>query len=178
VQNVQDHRVRKPAAAIGSAIFFVVAPVVVAGMVPWWLTGWQPGRTWWPAQLIGAAITLVAAIVLMHSFARFVMEGRGTPAPVAPTEHLVIGGLYRFVRNPMYVAVVAGIAGQALILGRLNLWIYAAAAWLTMAVFVRLYEEPTLRARYGTDYDQYRQAVPAWLPRATRAGGRRHPGGS
>ncbi len=169
---------RKPAAAIGSAIFFVVAPVVVAGVVPWSLTGWRPGRTWWPAQLIGAVLTLVGTVVLLHSFVRFVREGRGTPAPVAPTEQLVIGGLYRFVRNPMYVAVVACIAGQAMILGRLSLWIYAAVAWLTMAAFVRLYEEPTLRKRYGTDYERYCQAVPAWLPRATRVGGAGHPGGS
>jgi protein-S-isoprenylcysteine O-methyltransferase Ste14 len=156
---------RKPAAAVGSAIFFVVAPIVVAGVVPWWLTGWHTGAGWLPAQVLGWLLVAAGTAVLLHAFARFVREGSGTPAPIAPTERLVVGGLYRFVRNPMYVAVVAVIAGQALILGRLGLWLYAGCAWLTMAAFVRLYEEPTLRAQFGTDYDEYRRAVPAWLPR-------------
>jgi len=158
---------RKPAAAIGSAIFFVLAPIVVAGLVPWWLTGWRVGIAWLPSQILGWLLVAVGTVVLLHAFTRFVREGSGTPAPVAPTERLVIGGLYRFVRNPMYVAVVGVIAGQALIFGRLGLWIYAAAAWLTMAAFVRLYEKPTLRAQFGTDYEVYRQSVPAWLPRRT-----------
>jgi protein-S-isoprenylcysteine O-methyltransferase Ste14 len=156
---------RKPAAAIGTAIFFVLVPVVVAGAVPWWLTGWRTGRTWLPLQLLGGLLVAAGAAVLLDAFIRFVREGSGTPAPVAPTERLVVGGLYRFVRNPMYVGVLAAIAGQALIFGRLGLWIYAAAVWLATAVFVRWYEEPTLRARFGADYEAYRRAVPAWLPR-------------
>lgn len=92
---------RKPAAAIGSAIFFVLAPIVVAGAVPWWLTGWHPGRTWLPAQVLGWILVAAGTVVLLHAFSRFVREGSGTPAPVAPTERLVVGGLYRFVRNPM-----------------------------------------------------------------------------
>jgi protein-S-isoprenylcysteine O-methyltransferase Ste14 len=158
---------RKPAAAIGSAIFFVLAPTVVAGVVPWLLAGWRSGVTWLPLQLLGWILVAAGTVVLLHAFTRFVREGSGTPAPVAPTERLVVGGLYRFVRNPMYVAVVAVIVGQALIFGRLGLWIYAACAWLTMAAFVRLYEEPTLRAQFGTDYDTYQRSVPAWLPRGT-----------
>jgi protein-S-isoprenylcysteine O-methyltransferase Ste14 len=156
---------RKPAAAVGSAIFFVVAPVIVAGFVPRWITGWRPGRTWLPVQLLGWVLVAAGVAVLVHAFARFVTEGSGTPAPVAPTQRLVIGGLYRFVRNPMYVAVVSVIAGQAMIFGRAALWIYAGVAWLTMAAFVRWYEEPALRRQFGTDYETYRRAVPAWLPR-------------
>jgi protein-S-isoprenylcysteine O-methyltransferase Ste14 len=94
-----------------------------------------------------------------------VWEGIGTPAPVAPPERLVIGGVYRHVRNPMYVAVLATILGQALLLGRLVLLTYAAVLWLVFASFVRFYEEPTLRSRFGEDYEAYRRAVPAWLPR-------------
>jgi protein-S-isoprenylcysteine O-methyltransferase Ste14 len=96
---------------------------------------------------------------------RLVVEGRGTPAPVAPTERLVVGGLYRHVRNPMYVAVTATIAGQALLLGRPWLLAYAAAFWCVTAAFVRLYEEPTLSARYGEEYAAYTRAVPGWWPR-------------
>jgi protein-S-isoprenylcysteine O-methyltransferase Ste14 len=156
---------RKPAAAIGSVIFFVIAPVVVAGVVPWWITGWRTGRTWLPLQVLGVVLTLAGTVVLVHAFVRFVSEGRGTPAPVAPTERLVIGGLYRFVRNPMYVALILVIGGQALIFGRAHLWIYAAVVWLTTAAFVRIYEEPTLHAQFGADYEVYRRAVPGWLPR-------------
>src|SRR6266540_351001 len=92
-------------------------------------------------------------------------DRRGTPAPVAPTETLVVGGLYRYVRNPMYVAVVAAVLGQALLLGRAVLLAYAAAVWLCVAAFVRWYEEPVLAARYGARYEAYRRAVPAWRPR-------------
>lgn len=157
--------VRKPAAAIGSAAFFVAAPVVVAGLVPWWITGWHPGHTWLPLRLLGGLLTTAGAATMVHAFVRFVTEGSGTPAPVAPTEQLVIGGLYRFVRNPMYVALLLVIGGQALILGRAGLWLYAGVVWLTTAMFVRFYEEPALRRRFGAGYDRYRDAVPAWLPR-------------
>ena len=105
------------------------------------------------------------AAVLLHALARFVVEGVGTPAPVAPTERLVVGGLYRHVRNPMYIAVAATIVGQALILGRLGLLVYAAVFGAVVAAFVRGYEEPTLAQRYGEQYEDYRRAVPAWWPR-------------
>lgn len=103
--------------------------------------------------------------MLVHAFARFVIEGLGTPAPVAPTERLVVGGLYRDVRNPMYLAVAATILGQALILGRPGLLVYAAAFGAAVVAFVQIYEEPTLAERYGEAYEAYRRAVPAWWPR-------------
>jgi protein-S-isoprenylcysteine O-methyltransferase Ste14 len=110
-------------------------------------------------------LLLAGLIVLVGAFARFVMEGLGTPAPVAAPERLVVGGVYRFVRNPMYVAILAAIVGQALILGRLALLLYATVVWLISAAFVRFYEEPTLARRFGADYEAYRRAVPAWWPR-------------
>jgi protein-S-isoprenylcysteine O-methyltransferase Ste14 len=123
------------------------------------------GSTWWvPVQVAGAAILVTCTAVLVHAFARFVREGSGTPAPVAPTDRLVVGGLYRHVRNPMYVAVVGAILGQALVLGQPVLALYAAVAGAGMAAFVRWYEEPALARRYGPDYDAYRRAVPAWRP--------------
>src|SRR5262245_20003609 len=78
--------VRKPAAAIGSEAFFVAAPAVVAGLGPWLVTGWRFGRVWLPVQLLGVLLVVAATAVLLHAFTRFVSEGRGTPAPVAPTE--------------------------------------------------------------------------------------------
>ncbi len=155
-------------AAAGSAMFFGVAPGVVAGLIPWWLTGWRvetPLPVWGPVRVLGAVLTSCAALVLISAFARFAIEGVGTPAPVAPTRHLVIGGLYRYVRNPMYIAVVAAIAGQAFLLGQLVLLLYGAVVGLIMAAFVRWFEEPTLLERFGGEYVEYRQAVPGWWPR-------------
>ena len=144
-------------AAIGSAVFLLIAPGVVAGLVPWWLTRWEvEHELWTPLRVAGGALTAVSAGVLLHAFGRFVVEGIGTPAPVAPTERLVRGGLYRYVRNPMYLAVVGG---------RVELLIYAAVIQLIFVAFVHWYEEPTLRRQFGSDYDTYRQAVPAWIPR-------------
>ena len=156
-------------AALGSLVFLVVAPGVAAGLVPWALTGWEPRATWLPLQVAGIALVVAGVTVLLHAFARFAFEGVGTPAPVAPTERLVVGGLYRYVRNPMYLAVAATIVGQALILGRPGLLAYATAFGVTVVAFVRGYEEPTLAARYGGQYAAYRRAVPAWWPRRPRS---------
>jgi len=93
------------------------------------------------------------------------VEGRGTPAPVAPTDKLVVGGSYRYVRNPMYVAVVSCTVGQSLLLVRPVLLGYAVVVFVTVATFVRVYEEPTLHSQFGSDYDEYRRAVPGWIPR-------------
>ncbi len=162
---------RTARATAGSALFLVVAPGVVAGLIPWALSGWQSGGAagWFvPLRIVGAGLCLAGILALLGAFARFVLEGAGTPAPVAPTERLVVGGLYRWVRNPMYVAVVALILGQALLLARPVLLTYAVLAWSVMALFVRWYEEPVLRARYGVSYDAYRHAVRAWVPRPPR----------
>jgi protein-S-isoprenylcysteine O-methyltransferase Ste14 len=155
-------------AAVGSAVFFVLAPGVVAGVVPWWLTGWRARAlpAWWlPLRVAGVVLLVAGAGVLVHAFARFVAEGVGTPAPVAPTRELVVGGLYRYVRNPMYLAVLAAIVGQALVLGRLVLLPYAAVMAAAFATFVHWYEEPTLAEQFGARYQAYRRAVPGWWPR-------------
>jgi protein-S-isoprenylcysteine O-methyltransferase Ste14 len=170
-----DERMRKAAAAVGSVLFFSLAPGIVAGVIPWWLTRWQmrkPLPYWAPLRVVGLLLIGIGAVVLVHAFVRFVVEGAGTPAPVAPTERLVVGGLYRHVRNPMYLAVVSIIVGQALALGQPALLTYGLGVWVVFAAFVKLYEEPVLRRRYGAYYDAYRRAVPAWLPRlhAWRAG--------
>jgi protein-S-isoprenylcysteine O-methyltransferase Ste14 len=160
--------VRTSVAAAGTSVFFVVAPAVVAGLVPWLITRWEVGDSsfdWALLRVAGAVLLAIAIVVLVHAFVRFVVEGAGTPAPVAPTEHLVVGGLYRFVRNPMYVAVVGAIVGQALVLVRPALLIYAAFMAIAFAAFVHFYEEPTLARRFGTEYDTYRRAVSAWWPR-------------
>jgi protein-S-isoprenylcysteine O-methyltransferase Ste14 len=158
--------VRRAAAAEGSAAFFVVAPGVVVGLIPWWLTGgWDAKDDWAPLIVLGAVLLAAGLVVLVQAFVRFVVEGVGTPAPIAPTEHLVVGGLYRHVRNPMYLALGAIVAGQALILGRPALLLYAAAVLAVTATFARLYEEPALRQQFGAEYEAYCRVVPGWWPR-------------
>jgi protein-S-isoprenylcysteine O-methyltransferase Ste14 len=163
---------RRPIAAIGSAVFFIVGPGIVVGLIPWWLTGWQLREPlpyyWAPMRVIGVILLLAGVIALLQAFVRFVVEGFGTPAPIAAPERLVVGGLYSYVRNPMYVAILAAIVGQALILGQLSLLLYAAAIWLIAAAFVRFYEEPALTRRFGANYEAYRRAVPGWWPRLLR----------
>jgi protein-S-isoprenylcysteine O-methyltransferase Ste14 len=163
-------------AAAGSIVFLLLAPGVTAVVLPWLLTGWSVDESfaWLPLQVLGGVLIVAGAAVLLHAFARFVVEGIGTPAPVAPPERLVVGGLYRYVRNPMYVAVASTLIGQALLLGRPLLLGYAALFVGTVAAFVRWYEEPTLAERFGVEYAAYRAAVPAWHPRlhAWRAEGR------
>jgi protein-S-isoprenylcysteine O-methyltransferase Ste14 len=122
----------KAMAAAGTLAHFVLQPGVVAGLVPWWLTGWQlrkpkPSWVWTPLRTVGVAVLAAGAAVLVQAFVRFVVEGLGTPAPIAPTRRLVVDGSYRYVRNPMYLAVVAVIVGQALALGQPGLLTYAAA---------------------------------------------------
>ena len=102
---------------------------------------------------------------LVDSFARFALQGLGTPAPIAPTQNLVVTGLYRYVRNPIYIAVVAVILGQAILFGDWRLMTYGGLMWLAFHAFVLTYEEPVLAQRFGTKYEDFRANVPRWIPR-------------
>jgi len=159
---------RQVLAVLGSALFFVLAPVTVAGAVPWWISRWRfeasvMGR--WPLRVIGGLLVVAGTLILLDSFARFALQGLGTPAPVFPTRHLVVTGLYRYVRNPMYVAVVAVIAGQSLMLGNVRVLEYSALVWLGVHLFVVAYEEPILRDSFGPEYERFCAGVPRWVPR-------------
>jgi protein-S-isoprenylcysteine O-methyltransferase Ste14 len=96
---------------------------------------------------------------------RFAVQGLGTPAPIAPTQNLVVTGLYRYVRNPIYVAVVAVILGQAILFGDWRLVIYGVPMWLAFHAFVLAYEEPVLAQTFGTQYEEFRANVPRWISR-------------
>jgi protein-S-isoprenylcysteine O-methyltransferase Ste14 len=153
---------------LGSLLFFVVAPGTVAGWVPYRLTGWRMGPSLLPGpglRVAGAVLVIAGVASLVDSFLRFALVGRGTPAPIAPTRQLVVSGQYRHVRNPMYVAVVAIILGQGLLLGSTHVLLYAGIVWLITHTFVLLYEEPTLASQFGTSYETYRRNVRRWWPR-------------
>ncbi|MBS0453432.1 MAG: isoprenylcysteine carboxylmethyltransferase family protein [Proteobacteria bacterium] len=161
----------KAIAVLGSTLFFVIAPLMLAGFVPWWVTQWEFRSTSLGIDLsriiLGGILILAGVSGLVDSFARFALQGLGTPAPIAPTRKLVVTGLYRYVRNPIYVAVVAVILGQALLFGDASLLWYGALLWLSFHVFVVVYEEPTLEQTFGTEYESFRSNVPRWIPRLT-----------
>jgi protein-S-isoprenylcysteine O-methyltransferase Ste14 len=155
---------------LGTAAFLVLAPGFFVVLVPYWLSRWQfhpPLLGFTPFRAIGALLIIVAAPVLLESFARFALQGLGTPAPVFPTQHLIVKGFYRYVRNPMYLAVVSMVIGQALLFGNLRVLAYGLFAWLVTHIFVLTYEEPTLRKTFGAEYETYRGNVPRWIPRLT-----------
>ena len=158
---------RKLFATLGSAVFLIIAPGFVAGLAPWWISkrGTDTTSLGWPLQGLGILLIAAGALVLLDSFARFALQGLGTPAPVFPTRHLVVTGLYRYVRNPMYVAVVSVILGQSLVFGNSRVLGYGLLVWLAFHMFVLLYEEPTLRATFADEYRDFCSNVPRWIPR-------------
>jgi protein-S-isoprenylcysteine O-methyltransferase Ste14 len=162
--------VRRLLAILGSALFLVVAPGVVAGYVPWLISRWRvqaPFLNFFPFRVAGVLLIAAGLPGLLDSFTRFAIKGLGTPAPVFPTRHLVVTGLYRYVRNPMYISVVSIILGQGLLLGSLRVLEYGLAIWTAFHLFVLLYEEPTLRSTFGAEYESFCVNVPRWIPRLT-----------
>jgi protein-S-isoprenylcysteine O-methyltransferase Ste14 len=162
--------VPKTMAILGSTLFFALAPSVVAGLIPWWMTRWEfqsPFLGLQATRAVGMLLIVAGIPGLVDSFARFALQGLGTPAPIAPTKTLVVTGLYRYVRNPMYVAIVAVILGQAFLLGDQRLIAYGVLIWLAFHAFVVSYEEPALTRRFGAQYEVFRANVPRWIPRLT-----------
>ena len=159
---------QRVSAVLGSALFFVVAPCVLAGLIPWSMTHWEFGPAFFGlegARSVGVLLILVGLPGLVDSFARFALQGLGTPAPVAPPRNLVVTGLYRHVRNPIYVAIVAIVLGQAMLFGDWRLVLLGALLWLAFHLFVIAYEEPTLRDTFGSEYEAYCANVRRWVPR-------------
>jgi protein-S-isoprenylcysteine O-methyltransferase Ste14 len=150
-----------------ATLFFVIAPGTVAGLLPWSITRWQSPTpvAVVPRVVIAALMIIAGLVVLVRAFIRFVTEGRGTPLPAAPPERLVVGGDYRYVRNPMYVAILSIVLGQAVLFASPALVVYAVVLWVVMAAFVHWHEEPLLRRRFGDDYATYCRNVRAWRPR-------------
>jgi protein-S-isoprenylcysteine O-methyltransferase Ste14 len=160
--------IRRVSAVLGSVFFLLLAPGTVAGVVPWWISGWRiraPLRQFSPFRWLGVLLIVAGVPVLLDSFARFALTGLGTPAPVFPTRHLVVSGLYRYVRNPMYLAVAAVILGQGLLFGDLRVLEYGVLVWTAFHLFVLFYEEPVLRRSFGAEYENFCTHVSRWVPR-------------
>jgi protein-S-isoprenylcysteine O-methyltransferase Ste14 len=152
------------------SLLFIVfgGPGFLLVYVPYWMTRFHvpPGEPLWQVLLAGALI-FAGVIPLLDSARRFIFAGRGTLVPAVPTERLVVTGLYRYVRNPMYVSVLAVVAGETILFESRGLLEETLIAALAIHLFVLFYEEPTLMRRHPEDYPIYRQQVPRWLPRLT-----------
>jgi protein-S-isoprenylcysteine O-methyltransferase Ste14 len=159
--------------ALGTLVFVILVPGTAIGYVPYLLTRWEmsgPLLGFALTRWLGVAVLLPAAYVFADFLVRFVREGRGTPAPVAPPKRLVVTGVFRYVRNPGYVGALGLIVGQALVFGSGWTLLYAAGVWLAFHLFVVVYEEPTLRSQFGESYERYCREVPRWVPRIGRRG--------
>ena len=158
--------------ALGTVVFVLVIPGTVIGYIPFRLSGWQLQAPFFGLSVfrwLGAALFLGGLPVFADFLLQFVRKGRGTPAPIDPPRHLVVTGAFRYVRNPGYVGVISMIVGQGLFFGSAPTVGYAGVVGLMFHLFVVLYEEPDLRARFGEEYVAYCARVPRWIPRLTPA---------
>jgi protein-S-isoprenylcysteine O-methyltransferase Ste14 len=155
-------------AVIGTLL---AAPLFVGALlvyVPYTLTAWRadPGSFGWPLlRWVGAVLIALSIPIELDFLVRFVSKGHGTPVPVAPPSRLVTSGSFRFVRNPAYLAAVAVLVGQGLWFGSGSVLAYALGMAVAFHLFVVGHEEPTLRRKFGADYDAYCRRVSRWIPR-------------
>ena len=143
---------------VGFVLVFLPARVLSGAGIP------QPASIG-PWQMAGMLVGAFGAAITLACFLAFVFVGKGTPAPFDPPRRLVVKGPYRFVRNPMYIGAGLALAGGAMFYQTFALLGYLGALFLVVHLFVVAYEEPTLRATFGSDYDAYRQTTPRWWPR-------------
>ena len=157
----------RAAALAGSALHLIIAPGTIAGLLPFLISRWRFAGDFGSSGALrtaGIIAIIIGAAALLECFIRFAWSGLGTPAPVAPTRRLIISGLYRYVRNPIYIAAIAIILGEALWFGNVGLLVYALIVWAAFHLFVLLYEEPALRRQFPNDYQKYCHNVGRWIP--------------
>lgn len=156
-------------------LFVFLIPGTVMGLVPFALnvSNWGPSINIPGVRLFGFPLMLVGLLIIIWCFVDFVRRGRGTPAPYDPPRRLVVSGLYKCVRNPQYIGVILVVLGEAICAGNMLLFGYALFLTVAYDLFVRLYEEPTLRRMFGGEYVRYCAEVSRWMPRCPMHGGSR-----
>jgi len=158
---------RRSTAAAVSVAWGVALGGTFACLLPYLLGYWhfhRPLPYWAVAQAAGVLLIGAGLVPIVQSFVDFT-KADGTPVPAAAPPRLVVSGFYRYVRNPIYGGFLVSLVGQALLFGSLGLLKYAAVAWCIGAAAVHWYEEPTLARKFGAEYQDYRRAVRAWIPR-------------
>lgn len=151
---------------LNTLLFTVFVPGTIAGWLPYRFHGDSPPTANLALRVIAVILIAVGTAIYLHTaFWGFVFRGRGTPAPVAPTKKLVVEGLHRYVRNPMYIGVATIVVGQAVLFQSWHVVEYLAVVLVIVQFFVRFYEEPTLARQFGAEYEEYKKRVPRWMPR-------------
>jgi protein-S-isoprenylcysteine O-methyltransferase Ste14 len=148
-------------------IFTFLVPGTVTILIPYWLLSSRFAPPPMPLGIFrycGVPLILIGASIYSWCAWDFTFAGRGTPAPIDPPKELVVRGLYRYVRNPMYIGVLSILLGEALFFAAQRLFVYTAVAFILYYLIVLLYEEPVLRQKFGESYRKYCQVVPRWLP--------------
>jgi protein-S-isoprenylcysteine O-methyltransferase Ste14 len=151
---------------LNTLLFTVFVPGTVAGWLPYRLHGDSPPTSNLALRVLAILLIVIGTAIYLHTaFWGFALCGRGTPAPIAPTKKLVVEGLHRYVRNPMYVGVATIVLGQAVLFQSWHVLEYLAIVLLIIQFFVLFYEEPTLARQFGQEYEEYKKRVPRWIPR-------------
>jgi len=149
-----------------SVLFTIVIPGTVAVYLPWLLFARTPDANFGFVRYAGIPLFAIGAAIYAWCVADFALAGRGTPAPIDPPKELVVRGLYRHVRNPMYIGVGLVLLGEAFWFQKTRMVLYSAIVAVVWHLFVVFYEEPILQRKFGESYRKYREEVPRWLPRA------------
>jgi len=147
--------------------FTVIHPGLVAGLIPYWILGTKLqgitiGSLLW-YQDLAAFVFFAGLAILLSCIANFAIKGRGTLSPVDPTKNLVVGGLYKYSRNPMYVGVMMMLIGEAIFFRSTVLWFYLVIVFMIFHLFILLHEEPRLEQDFDSEYKEYRQKVRRWI---------------
>jgi protein-S-isoprenylcysteine O-methyltransferase Ste14 len=155
--------------AVKSLFFLVLVPGMLIGYFPYIVSTtdnelFEPGMF----AYLAYPLWLIGGVSMLWCFWNFLVNGRGTPAPIDPPKELVAVGLYRFVRNPMYVAGIITLIGWILWSPSLALIIAPFLFFIAAHLFVTFYEEPTLKKKFGTPYEDYFKRVPRWIPRSPK----------
>lgn len=156
---------RKRMTVIKSLLYLIFEAGVFALYIPLRLLRHGPRLETGILAFLAIPLWLIGSLIILRCFWDFAWRGRGTPVPTDPPKELVITGFYRYVRNPLYVGVLLIFLGHFLWFGYWTLLLYAVIAFIIVHVFVLLYEEPTLKKKFGTAYEAYLQRVPRWIPR-------------
>jgi protein-S-isoprenylcysteine O-methyltransferase Ste14 len=147
-------------------LFTIVVPGTVAGWLPYRLHRDSPPTDNPVLPLTAVLLIAIGALIYLHTaFWGFALHGDGTPAPIAPTKRLVVVGLHRYVRNPMYIGVALVVLGQAVLFRSWHVLEYLVIVVVIVQLFVFFYEEPTLARQFGQEYAEYKKKVPRWIPR-------------
>lgn len=160
-----------PVLVFKSVLFTILIPGTFAVYLPMMIAGGigARGRGVGLLWLIGLLLLALGSLIYLGCLVEFAARGRGTPAPIDPPQRLVISGLYKYVRNPMYLGVLSVVFGWTALTGSPVLLAYGAVLWLMFHLFVTLYEEPTLLRQFGEQYRDYCRHVGRWIPRTTGA---------